>query len=81
MQLTSRSIPTDLEPSSLVETIYSRDWLLSMLDYLITFRLLPDQQSAYRAYHSTETAVLKVLSDILLDVDSGDLAVLTYRQR
>jgi len=25
---------------------------------LTTFRLLPDQQSAYRAYHSTETAVI-----------------------
>ena len=36
-----------------------------------------NQQSAYRAYHSTETAVLKLLSDILLAVDNGDLAVLT----
>jgi len=33
-------------------------------------RLLPDLQSAYRAFHSTETAVLKVLSDILLALDS-----------
>jgi len=32
-------------------------------------------QSAYRANHSTETAVLKVLSDILLVIDSGDLSV------
>ena len=39
--------------------------------------LLPDLQSAYRAHHSTETAVLKVLSDILLALDTGDLAVLT----
>jgi len=41
---------------------------------------LPDQvtvQSAYRAMHSTETAVLKVLADILLALDSGDLAMLT----
>jgi len=38
--------------------------------------LLPDLQSAYRAHHSTETAVLKVLSDILLALDSGNLAVL-----
>ena len=30
-----------------------------LLDYLTTFRQLPDQQSAYRTYHSTETAVLK----------------------
>ena len=33
-------------------------------------------QSAYRAHHSTETAVLKVLGDILCAVDSGDLAAL-----
>ena len=39
-------------------------------------RLLPDSQSAYRAYHSTETAILKVLSDILRAVNSSDLAIL-----
>jgi len=48
-----------------------------LLDYLRAADLLPDLQSAYRANHSTETAVLKVLSDILRAVDSGDLAVLT----
>jgi len=31
-------------------------------------RLLPDLQSACRAHHSTETAVLKVLSDISIAV-------------
>ena len=36
-----------------------------------------DLQSSYRAHHSTETAVLKVLSDILLAVDNDDLALLT----
>ena len=39
--------------------------------------MLPDRQSAYRAYHSTETAILRVMSDILLALDSGDIAVLT----
>ena len=48
-----------------------------LLSYLTTARLLPDLQSAYRAFYSTETAVLKVMSDILLAVDRGDLAVLT----
>ena len=48
-----------------------------LLVYLTTCRLLPEKQSAYRAYHSTETAVLKVLSDILLAVDTGDLATFT----
>ena len=34
-------------------------------------------QLAYRSNHSTETAVLKVLSDILLALDSGKLALLS----
>ena len=47
-----------------------------LLSHLDEFKLLPDQQSAYRAHHSTETAVLNVLSDILTAVDNGDLAML-----
>ena len=34
-------------------------------------------QLVCRSYHSTETAVLKVLSDILLALDSGKLALLS----
>jgi len=45
--------------------------------YLEDNDLLPDFQSAYRAMHLTETAVLKVLADILLALDSGDLGMLT----
>ncbi len=33
-------------------------------------------QSGFRKYHSTETALLKVLNDILLTGDAGDHAVL-----
>ena len=43
----------------------------------LTFHLpRPQLQSAYHAGHSTETAVLKVLSDILLAIDAGDLPAL-----
>ena len=59
--------------SKLLERLVARQ----LLDYLTAAHLLPELQSAYRAYHSTETAVLKVLADILQAVDSGDLAVLT----
>jgi len=45
-------------------------------DYLTIHNLLPCLQSAYRKHHSTETAVLKVLGDILLAVDSGYLSIL-----
>ena len=48
-----------------------------LMSYLQDNRLLPDMQSAFRAHHSTEMAVLKVLSDILLALDSGNLALLT----
>jgi len=44
--------------------------------YLKDNDLLPDLQSAYRAMHSMETAVLEVLADILLAMDLGDLAML-----
>jgi len=59
--------------SKLLERLVARQ----LLCYLTDKGLLPDRQSAYRAHHSTETAVLKVLSDILRAVDAGDLAVLT----
>ena len=59
--------------SKLLERLVSRQ----LIDYLSESRLLPDLQSAYRAHHSTETAILKVLGDILRAIDSGDLAVLT----
>jgi hypothetical protein len=59
--------------SKLLERLVARQ----LLDYLNTARLLPDLQSAYRAHHSTETAVTKVLADILLALDAGDLTMLT----
>jgi len=46
-----------------------------LLDHLNASKLLPDLQSAYRAHHSSETAVVKVLADILKALD--DLAMLT----
>ena len=58
--------------SKLLERLVARQ----LLDYLNKTGLLPQLQSAYRVGHSTETAVLKVLSDILLAIDSGDLSAL-----
>ena len=47
-----------------------------LLSLLNSTGLLPSLQSAYWVNHSTEAAVLKVLSDILLDIDSVDLSAL-----
>ena len=59
--------------SKLLERLVARQ----LVDYLNAARLLPELQSAYRAYHSTETAVTKVLGDILLALDAGNLSMLT----
>jgi len=59
--------------SKLLERLVSKQ----LVEYLTGNCLLPDRQSAYRRFHSTETAVLRVLSDILLALRSGDLAMLT----
>ena len=68
-----RPISNLLALSKLLERLVTKQ----LLDYLTSRRLLPDFQSAYRAHHSTETAVLKVLSDILRAVESSDQAILT----
>jgi len=57
--------------SKLLERIVFRQ----LYDYLSRADL-PSLQSAYRTHHSTETAVLKVLTDIIYAVDDGDLSVL-----
>ena len=46
------------------------------MEYLTLANLLPQLQSGFRQGHSTETAVLRVLSDILQAVDRGDVAAL-----
>ena len=58
--------------SKLLERLVAKQLLL----HLDKHKLLPDLQSSYRAHHSTETAGLNVLSDILMAIDKGDLAML-----
>ena len=59
--------------SKLLERLVSRQ----LLDYITAEGLMSALQSAYRLFHSTETAVLKVLADILRALDNGNVAVLT----
>jgi len=62
---------------SVISKLFERLVARQLLDYLTAAKLLPELQSAYRAFHSIETAVLKVLADTLLALDTGDIAVLT----
>jgi hypothetical protein len=63
-------IPSLSVVSELLERLVARQ----LMDYLQLNDLLPSYQLAYRPFHSTETAVLRVLSDILKAVDSRDVA-------
>ena len=51
-------------------------WAHQLHHYLATANLLSTVQSGFRPCYSTKTAVLSVLSDILLAVDHGDFAAL-----
>ena len=58
--------------SKLLERIVAKQ----LTDYLQSADLLPRLQSGFRSGHSTETATLRVLSDIMTAVDGGDIAAL-----
>jgi len=58
--------------SKLLEKLVARQ----LIDYLSVNKLLPDRQSAYRAFRSTETVIAGLMSDILLALDAGDIAAL-----
>jgi len=45
-------------------------------EFLDSNGMMPPMQSAYRRFHSTETAVTKVYNDLLLAVDKGQMSAL-----
>ena len=51
--------------------------LSQLSDYLHSRNLYPSSQSAYRPGHSTETALVRVMSDLLRAMDDGKLSILT----
>lgn len=61
---------------SVISKLLERSVARQLVHYLQSSNLLPALQSGFRAGHSTETAVLRVLSDLLRIVDSGDYAAL-----
>ena len=58
--------------SKLLERLVSSQ----LLDYMHTTYLFEPFQSAYRKYHNTETALLKIHNDVFRSLDDGDAVLL-----
>ena len=58
--------------SKLIEKVVARQ----LVAYLVSNKLLPKFQSGFRRGHSTETAILRMLSDIYAAIDRGKVALL-----
>jgi len=61
---------------SLLYKLLERLVARQLIEYMSSRNLLPARQSGFQPGHSTETAVLHMLSDMLLVIDHGDLAAL-----
>ena len=75
----SRSDPSNFRPISNLNTIrkilerLALKWLFPRISLSPSFSPL---QSAYRKFHSTETALLKLTNDILDSIDHGKISIL-----
>ena len=61
---------------SVISKLLERVVAKQLTGYLQSADLIPCLQSGFRPCHSTETATLRVLSDLLTAVDGGDVAAL-----
>ena len=73
-------LSTDIESFRRVQTTRAsgRQTYAILLDVVWDFGLMPSLQSAHRVHHSTETAVLRVMADILQALDRGDFTALAF---
>lgn len=58
-----------------IPKVLKKETSTQLQTYLVSNGLFETFQSGFRKLHSTESALLRVLNDILLSVDSGNLVV------
>ena len=61
---------------SIISKLLERLVAKQLVSFLLANQLLLTHQSGFRVGHSTESAITKVLSDLLNAVDNGDTAIL-----
>ena len=61
---------------SFISKVVEKCASIQLTEYLEENKLLPTKQSAYRKFHSCETATLKIFNDILLLLDNKSKVVL-----
>ena len=61
---------------SFISKLTERAASIQIVDHLTLHHLFPVMQSAYRNHHSTETALLKVMNDILLSMNRQHVSLL-----
>jgi len=74
LDVTDASSYRPISNLSVLSKLLERLVVRQLLDYLTSADLFPTLLSGFRSGHSTETAILRVLSDIILVVDHGDVA-------
>ena len=62
---------------SVISTLIERAVCSQLAEYPDNNNLMPTNQSAYRRSHSTETALTVVFSDIISELDRGNLMLLS----
>jgi len=62
---------------SVLSKILERIVAQQLVGFIDSSGLFPEFQSAYRKFHSTETALTQVLSDILSAIDGGNTALMS----
>ena len=57
-------------------TVYTRTVIIISYHHITSNDAMPKFQSAYRQFHSTETALIKIFNDLLLAADQGQVSAL-----